>query len=172
MAANLKDLGIGQGDVVFLLSPNNPDYAIIYLATISIGAIITTNNPAYTSGMILCNLLVLFFMLIDKHTTQSGLCLCLASHAELTLSNWNEFYQTKQNIIAHASAYWLLQHRYHYLIRVQFMIWIYWHFIDEIAHALKLSECKLIITASEFIPSVKAALESLKGNHSVKVGLI
>lgn len=87
MAANLKDLGIGQGDVVFLLSPNNPDYAIIYLATISIGAIITTNNPAYTSGMILCNLLVLFFMLIDKHTTQSGLCLCLASHAELTLSN-------------------------------------------------------------------------------------
>lgn len=50
MAANLVELGIRQGDVVFLLSPNTPDYAIIYLATISIGAIITTNNPAYTSG--------------------------------------------------------------------------------------------------------------------------
>lgn len=50
LAANLLKMGVGQGDVVFLISPNVPDYAVIYLATISIGAVITTNNPAYTSG--------------------------------------------------------------------------------------------------------------------------
>ena len=48
MAASLTKIGIGKGDVVFLFGPNILDYATIYLATTLIGAIATTNNPAYT----------------------------------------------------------------------------------------------------------------------------
>lgn len=50
LAANLRKLGVREGDVLFLLSPNLPEYAVIYLATISIGAIVTTNNPMYTAS--------------------------------------------------------------------------------------------------------------------------
>jgi len=44
-------MGIKEGDVVFLLSPNCPEYPIIYLASTLVGAIVTTNNPAYTAGV-------------------------------------------------------------------------------------------------------------------------
>ncbi|KAL4186763.1 hypothetical protein AMTRI_Chr09g15550 [Amborella trichopoda] len=48
VAAGLSDLGIKQGDVVLLLSPNSIYFPIICLAIMSIGAIITTTNPLNT----------------------------------------------------------------------------------------------------------------------------
>lgn len=53
-------MGIREGDVVFLFSRNVLEYAVVYLAVTSIGAIITTNNPAYTAGN-----------LQDSHTSYS-----------------------------------------------------------------------------------------------------
>ncbi|KAK9168559.1 hypothetical protein Syun_000699 [Stephania yunnanensis] len=41
-------IGIGKGDVVFLLSPNSLLYPIICLSVLSIGAVLTTANPLNT----------------------------------------------------------------------------------------------------------------------------
>jgi acyl-CoA synthetase (AMP-forming)/AMP-acid ligase II len=38
-----------KGDVVAIWAPNVPEYAIVFHAVISIGAVLTTINPAYTS---------------------------------------------------------------------------------------------------------------------------
>ena len=40
---------IGKGDVVALCAPNCPEYAVVFHAVLSLGAILTTINPAYTA---------------------------------------------------------------------------------------------------------------------------
>lgn len=70
LAANFLKLGVQKGDVVFLTSPNCAEYGIIYLATVLIGAIITTNNPIYTSSkltplMLLPNPPPIFLFFLD-----------------------------------------------------------------------------------------------------------
>ena len=47
-AGALAERGIGRGDVVAILSPNAPEYAIAFHAIASLGAAVTTINPAYT----------------------------------------------------------------------------------------------------------------------------
>ncbi|MEM3664097.1 MAG: long-chain fatty acid--CoA ligase [Candidatus Jordarchaeales archaeon] len=47
-AAALLDIGISQGDVVAIMLPNCPQFAIAYYATSRIGATATTMNPLYT----------------------------------------------------------------------------------------------------------------------------
>ncbi|MGZ4269334.1 MAG: AMP-binding protein [Solirubrobacteraceae bacterium] len=47
-AGALAARGIAHGDVVAILSPNAPEYAIAFHAVASLGAVVTTINPAYT----------------------------------------------------------------------------------------------------------------------------
>jgi 4-coumarate--CoA ligase len=49
-AAGLVALGLKPKDVVLLLSPNNPDFAVVYLAVVSIGAVIAPCNPLNTEA--------------------------------------------------------------------------------------------------------------------------
>ena len=42
--------GFTKGDVMMMISPNCPEFAVIYLAAASIGMIVSTVNPAYTKG--------------------------------------------------------------------------------------------------------------------------
>ena len=51
VASGLVKMGLGKGDVVTLISPNCPEFAILYLAVCQIGAIISPVNPAYTPGI-------------------------------------------------------------------------------------------------------------------------
>jgi acyl-CoA synthetase (AMP-forming)/AMP-acid ligase II len=51
-AGGLIDRGIGKGDVVAILCPNLPEYAIAFHAVAVIGGIVTTINPGYTVGEI------------------------------------------------------------------------------------------------------------------------
>src|SRR6476469_8149867 len=48
-AGALTERGIGRGDVVAILSPNAPEYAIAFHAIAAVGAAATTINPVYTS---------------------------------------------------------------------------------------------------------------------------
>jgi acyl-CoA synthetase (AMP-forming)/AMP-acid ligase II len=48
-AAGLAALGIGKGDVVGLVSPNSPEFAVVFHAIVRVGAIVTPANPANTS---------------------------------------------------------------------------------------------------------------------------
>ncbi|KAG0631933.1 hypothetical protein M758_1G291500 [Ceratodon purpureus] len=48
--AGFVSLGLKPKDVVFLLSPNNPDFAIVYLAVVSLGAIVAPSNPLNTEA--------------------------------------------------------------------------------------------------------------------------
>jgi len=50
LAAGLAGKGIGKGDVVAMYLPNLPEYAVIFHAVCSAGAINTTANPLYTPG--------------------------------------------------------------------------------------------------------------------------
>ena len=50
VACGLVNRGIGKGDVVALCSPNLPAYAVAFLATSSVGGIVTTMNPLMTCG--------------------------------------------------------------------------------------------------------------------------
>ncbi|MCU0575347.1 MAG: AMP-binding protein [Desulfobacterota bacterium] len=45
----LRKAGIGRDDHVTLVLPNMPEFVITYMATMGIGAVVTTVNPAYTS---------------------------------------------------------------------------------------------------------------------------
>jgi acyl-CoA synthetase (AMP-forming)/AMP-acid ligase II len=47
-AAGLAGLGIRRGDVVALMLPNCPEFAIAFHAVLRLGAIVTPVNPAYT----------------------------------------------------------------------------------------------------------------------------
>ncbi|XP_068646538.1 probable CoA ligase CCL5 [Aristolochia californica] len=48
LAAALYRRGIRKGDVVLLLSPNSIYFAVVFLAVMSLGAILTTTNPLNT----------------------------------------------------------------------------------------------------------------------------
>jgi acyl-CoA synthetase (AMP-forming)/AMP-acid ligase II len=49
VAAGLAAAGIGPGDVVGLLAPNSPSWAVAYHAVIALGAIVTPINPVLTA---------------------------------------------------------------------------------------------------------------------------
>ena len=48
VAVNLSKRGFKQGEVFAILSPNHPEYAILFHAIASLGGIATTLNPLYT----------------------------------------------------------------------------------------------------------------------------
>ena len=48
LAAGLARRGIGKGDVVAILAPNMPEYAVVFFAVSRLGAILTTVNSSYT----------------------------------------------------------------------------------------------------------------------------
>jgi len=48
IGASLHKKGITKGNVIAILSPNSPDYPVIFHGIISIGAIVTTLNPIST----------------------------------------------------------------------------------------------------------------------------
>jgi acyl-CoA synthetase (AMP-forming)/AMP-acid ligase II len=54
-SAGLVARGFRQGDVLALMSPNAPEYAIAILGVLSAGGIVTTLNPLYTVGEIVIN---------------------------------------------------------------------------------------------------------------------
>lgn len=47
-AASLKKRGATQGQVLAILLPNIPEFAVIALGAIEAGLIVTTINPVYT----------------------------------------------------------------------------------------------------------------------------
>ena len=49
LAGGLVAQGIGKGDVVAILAPNCPDYAVVFHAVAFAGATVTTINPTYTA---------------------------------------------------------------------------------------------------------------------------
>ena len=51
-ASALVKLGIQKGDVITLSCPNCPEFAVLYLAIMSIGAVASAVNPLYTTGAI------------------------------------------------------------------------------------------------------------------------
>ncbi|KAK7858899.1 4-coumarate--coa ligase-like 5 [Quercus suber] len=66
-----RTLGVGKGDVVFVLSPNSLLYPTICLAVFSIGAILTTANPLNTKSE------------IAKQVSDSGAKLAISAPEEL-----------------------------------------------------------------------------------------
>jgi acyl-CoA synthetase (AMP-forming)/AMP-acid ligase II len=48
-AVGLARRGFGKGDVLALLSPNSPEYAVAFHAAASLGGVVTPINPLYTS---------------------------------------------------------------------------------------------------------------------------
>ena len=51
VAAGLSSV-IGKGNVVAICAPNCPEYAVVFHAVLSLGAVVTTINPAYTANEI------------------------------------------------------------------------------------------------------------------------
>ena len=51
-AGGLSARGLGKGDVVAILAPNLPEYAIAFHAVATVGGIVTTINPSHTVGEI------------------------------------------------------------------------------------------------------------------------
>lgn len=49
LAGGLKARGLGKGDVVAILAPNCPEYAVVFHGVVFAGATITTINPTYTA---------------------------------------------------------------------------------------------------------------------------
>jgi len=47
-AGGLRRLGVRKGDVVALLLPNSPQFAIAYFGALKLGAVVTPMNPLYT----------------------------------------------------------------------------------------------------------------------------
>jgi acyl-CoA synthetase (AMP-forming)/AMP-acid ligase II len=45
VAGALAERGVGHGDVVALLAPNAPEYAVAFHAVAALGAVCTTVNP-------------------------------------------------------------------------------------------------------------------------------
>ncbi|MGH9102185.1 MAG: AMP-binding protein [Acidimicrobiales bacterium] len=50
VAAGLAARGMRKGDVLAILLPNLPEYAVAFFGTIRIGGVVTTINPLYTAG--------------------------------------------------------------------------------------------------------------------------
>lgn len=55
-AGGLAARGLSQGDVVAILCPNLPEYAIVFHAVATLGGIVTTINPSYTLAEIIAQL--------------------------------------------------------------------------------------------------------------------
>jgi 4-coumarate--CoA ligase len=49
LAGGLKVKGFGKGDVVAILAPNLPEYAVVFHGVAFAGATVTTINPTYTA---------------------------------------------------------------------------------------------------------------------------
>lgn len=49
LAGGLQARGIGPGDVIAIMAPNMPDYAVAFHGTAFAGATVTTLNPTYTA---------------------------------------------------------------------------------------------------------------------------
>ena len=49
-ASALVRAGLAPGDVVTMFAPNLPEYAIVYLAVIAMGGVVSCLNPLYTPG--------------------------------------------------------------------------------------------------------------------------
>ena len=49
LAGGLNARGLGKGDVVAILAPNCPDYAVVFHGVAFAGATVTTINPTYTA---------------------------------------------------------------------------------------------------------------------------
>ena len=49
LAGGLRARGLGKGDVVAILAPNCPDYAVVFHGVAFAGATVTTINPTYTA---------------------------------------------------------------------------------------------------------------------------
>ena len=52
MGSALTKLGFGKGDVVTVIAPNCPEFAIVQLAVVGIGGVVSSVNPLYTAGTI------------------------------------------------------------------------------------------------------------------------
>ncbi|HSJ45982.1 MAG TPA: AMP-binding protein [Euzebyales bacterium] len=48
VASGLAARGLGKGDVLAIVSPNLPEYAVVFLAVTSLGGVVTTANPLST----------------------------------------------------------------------------------------------------------------------------
>ena len=57
LAGGLVTAGFGKGDVLALMAPNMPEYAVVFHAVAMAGGIITTINPAYTEAEVYGQLL-------------------------------------------------------------------------------------------------------------------
>ncbi|XP_031502978.1 probable CoA ligase CCL7 [Nymphaea colorata] len=49
-ASGFSQLGVRKGDVVLIVAPNSPQFLICFFGVLSLGAIVTTVNPLYTSS--------------------------------------------------------------------------------------------------------------------------
>jgi acyl-CoA synthetase (AMP-forming)/AMP-acid ligase II len=52
LSAGLARAGLRRADVLALVAPNSPEYAVVFHAVAVAGGVITTINPSYTSGEI------------------------------------------------------------------------------------------------------------------------
>ncbi|HTT50417.1 MAG TPA: AMP-binding protein [Streptosporangiaceae bacterium] len=50
LAGGLAAAGFGRGDVLALMAPNSPDYAVVFHGAAMAGGTVTTVNPAYTQA--------------------------------------------------------------------------------------------------------------------------
>jgi 4-coumarate--CoA ligase len=50
LAGGLAAAGFGPGDVLALMAPNGPDYAVVFHGAAMAGGTVTTVNPAYTQA--------------------------------------------------------------------------------------------------------------------------
>ena len=48
-AANLSSCGLRRGEVIAVLMPNLPEYAVVFHGTVLAGGVVTTVNPSYTA---------------------------------------------------------------------------------------------------------------------------
>ena len=48
LAGGLVASGFGKGDVLALMAPNVPEYAVVFHGTAMAGGVVTTINPTYT----------------------------------------------------------------------------------------------------------------------------
>ena len=53
LAAGLQELGVHQGDVVCILSPNHIEYPMVIYATALTTAVLQTLNPQTTTGKLI-----------------------------------------------------------------------------------------------------------------------
>lgn len=48
-SSGLRRLGFARGNVLGIVAPNCPEYAVVYLGTLATGGVVTTCNPTYTA---------------------------------------------------------------------------------------------------------------------------